>query len=287
MRPVAVVNGEPLGAEALRRELALDRPGAADVKAEPPTPELRRRVLDGAVDRLLLLQQARARQLTATPEQVDRALLRLRAEYPGTHFDDLLAQEKISAAELSARLRDQLTLDRLLAEEVFPRLSVSDEELRRWYDEHAAEYDTPEQVRVRQVVVRTREEGVRVRDELRRKPQAFAEVARRASIAPEARSGGDLGFFGKGSGMPEVFDACFTLPLQKVSDVVPSPYGFHVFQVTERRPASRRPFAEVAPALREKLLRERRSRAQEEYVAALRQKAQITVDQKLLDALAP
>jgi len=57
--------------------------------------------------------------------------------------------------------------------------------------------------------------------------------------------------------------------------------------VTERRPASRRPFAEAAPGLREKLLRERRSRAQEEYLAALRQKAQITVDQKLLDALAP
>ncbi len=287
VRPVAVVNGEPIGAEALRRELALDRPGTAEVKAEAPTPELRRRVLDGAVDRLLLLQQARARQLVASPEQVDRALLRLRAEYPGTHFDDLLAQEKVSATELSSRLRDQLTLERLLAEEVFPRVTVADEELRRWYDEHAAEFDTPEQVRVRQVVVRTREEAIRVRDELRRKPQSFAEVARRTSIGPEARSGGDLGFFGKGSGMPEVFDACFTLPLQRVSDVTPSPYGFHVFQVIERRPASRRPFAEAAPALREKLLRERRSRAQEEYLAALRQKAQITVDQKLLDALAP
>lgn len=287
VRPVALVNGEPIGADTLRRELALDRPGAPDVKGEAPTPELRRRVLDGAVDRLLLLQQARARQLTAGPEQVERALLRLRSEYPGTHFDDMLAQEKLSAAELSARLRDQLTLERLLAEEIFPRITVSDDELRRWYDEHAADFDTPEQVRVRQVVVRTREEAIRVRDELRRRPQAFGEVARRTSIAPEAGNGGDLGFFGKGSGMPEVFDACFTLPLQKVSDVTPSPYGYHVFQVIERRAASRRPFAEAAPALREKLLRDRRSRAQEEYVAALRQKAQITVDQSLLDSLAP
>lgn len=287
MRPVAVVNGEPISAETLRRELALGRAGDPGVKAEPPTPELRRRVLDGAVDRLLLLQAARARQLVAGPEQVERALLRLRSEYPGTHFDDMLAQEKLSAAELSARLRDQLTLERLLAEEVFLRIAVSDDELRRWYDEHATEFDEPEQVRVRQVVVRTREEAVRVRDELRRKPQSFADVARRTSIAPEAKSGGDLGFFGKGSGMPEVFDACFTLPLQKVSDVTPSPYGFHVFQVVERRPAARRPFADAAPSIREKLLRERRTRVQEEYVAGLRQKAQITVDPKLLDALTP
>ena len=186
-----------------------------------------------------------------------------------------------------ARLREQLTVERLFAEEVFPRVQVADDEVQRWYDGHGADFDEPERVRARQVVVRTREEAARLREELRRRPQSFPDVARRASIAPEGARGGDLGFFGKGTGMPEVFDLCFKLPLHQVSDVVPSPYGFHVFQVTERRPASRRPFAEAAPALKEKLLRERRSRAQEEYLAALRKKAQITVDQQLLDALAP
>jgi len=281
---VAVVNGEPISAEALRRELALAR-GAGE--GEPPASELKKRTLDDAVDRLLLLQEARARKVSVPPDEVESALLRLRADYPGTHFDDLLAQERLSAAELRARLRDQLAVEQLFAAEVFPNVRVSDDEVQRWYDQHLAEFDEPEQVRARQVVVRTREEAVKVREELRKKPQAFAEVARRASIAPEGKRGGDLGYFGLGSGMPEVFDVCFKLPLQAISEVTPSPYGFHLFQVTERKPAARRPLAVAREDIRERLLRDRRARGQEEYLAGLRGKARLQIDQKALDALAP
>lgn len=283
---MAVVNGEPITAESLRRELELDRAGAGG-DAEGPAREARRRALDDALDRRLLLQQARARGISVPEEQVERAMLALQADYPGTYFDDLLAQEKLSAAEVRLRLREQLTLERFFAQEVFPRLGVSDEELQRYYDEHPSEFDEPERVRARQVVVRTREEAARVRDELRRRPQSFAQVARRSSVAPEGKAGGDLGYFGKGSGMPEVFEICFRLPLLQISDVIPSPYGFHVFQVTERKPAGRRPFAEARAAIREALLRQKRSRAQEEAVATLRQQARITIDEKALDALAP
>ena len=284
---LATVNGEPVTVESLRRELQADRAGAPGPGPEPLPAALRRQVLDDAVDRLLLLQAARERQVSVAPEQVEQALLRLRAEYPGSHFDDLLAQEKIAATELKARLREQLTIERLVADEVYARVQVADDEVQRFYQEHGSDFDEPEQVRARQVVVRTREEAARVREELRRKPQAFADVARRASIAPEGKAGGDLGFFGRGSGMPEVFDVCFKLPQNQLSEVVPSPYGFHLFQVTERRPAARRALAEARAGIREKLLREKRARAQEEYLQALRQKARITIDQRAIDALAP
>lgn len=285
-RPIATVNGEPVTADALRRELAADRGGSFEAGA-PGSAALKRRVLDGTIDRMLLLQEARARSIAADKDQVERSLLRLRADYPGTHFDDLLAQEKLSAAELRIRLREQLTLEQLLAKEVFPGIQVTEADAQRWYDEHLSEFEEPERVRARQVVVRTREEAVRLREELRRRPSSFAEVARRASIAPEGRSGGDLGYFGRGSGMPEVFDVCFKLPLLVLSDVTPSPYGFHVFQVTERKPAGRRSFADAKAGIHENLLRERRAEAQEKYLRSLRQRAQIEVDDQQLDALTP
>lgn len=284
-RAVAVVNGEAISTEVLAHELRDARAGEGQGEGQGDV--LRRRVLEELVDRALLLQEARARSVVVGQDQVERAFLRIRAEYPGTHFDDLLAQEKLSAAEVRLRLREQLTVEKFFAQEVFPRVQVTDEEVQRWYDEHPTDFDEPERVRARQVVVRTREEAVRIRDELRRKPQSFAEVARRSSIAPEGKSGGDLGYFGKGSGMPEVFEICFRLPLQQISDVTPSPYGFHVFQVTERKPAGRRPFAEAQAGIRESLLRQKRARAQAEVVAALRQKAHITIDEKALGALAP
>jgi peptidyl-prolyl cis-trans isomerase C len=87
--------------------------------------------------------------------------------------------------------------------------------------------------------------------------------------------------------MPEVFDACFRLPLNAVSEVVPSPYGFHVFKVVDRKPASRRALGEARPEIHQKLLRERRASAQEEYLAGLLAKAQIQIDENALAAVVP
>jgi len=283
-RAVAVVNGEPVSAEALSRELRQIRAGA---EGEAPSDALRKRVLDDLVDRVLLLQQARARSIAVSQDQVERAFLRVRGEYPGTHFDDLLARERLSQAELKARLKDQLTVERLFHDEVFPRIAVAPADVERWYAEHLAEFAEPERVRVLQVVVSSRDEAAALRDKLRRDPARFAEVARASSIAPEGKNGGELGWIGRGAGFPEVFDVCFSLPLNSVSDVVPSPYGFHVFRVVERKAASRRTLDQARGEVAERLLRERRARAQEEYLAALRGRATIQVDQSALSAVTP
>jgi parvulin-like peptidyl-prolyl isomerase len=278
-KAVALVNGEPVTATALQRELHQARAHGGD--GEAPVDLLRKRVLEDLVDRAVLLQQARARQVVVGQDQVERAFLRLRAEYPGTHFDDLMAQERLSAAELKSRLRDQLTVEKLFRDEVFPGVDATDEEVRRYHAEHPEEFEVPERVRASQVVLKTRDEAQKVRAELLRRPASFAEVARRASIAPEGKQGGDLGFFGKGS-MPEVFDVCFRLPLNAVSEVTPSPYGFHVFKVVERRPAGKRSLEDARGEIRERLLREKRARAQEEYLVALKRRAKVSIDEAAL-----
>lgn len=284
-RAIATVNGETIPADALARELRDARVGAEEGGAGLDV--LRRRVLDDLVDRALLLQEARARSVVVGQDQVERAFLRVRAEYPGTHFDDLLAQERLSQTELKARLKDQLTVERLFEQEVFPRVQVVDAEIERWYVDHAADFQEPERVRVLQIVVPTRDEAVQIRDRLRRNPQTFAEVARKSSIGPEGKNGGDLGYIGRGSGFPEVFDACFSMPLGVVSDVTPSPYGFHLFKVVDRKPAHRRTLEQARGEIAEKLARERRAAAQEEYVRALRQRARIELDEKALASVTP
>ena len=283
--PVAVVNGEPVSRAAFERELQQLRVGGGE--GSGPTDQLKSSVLDDLVARTFLLQQARARGVEVSPEQVDRAFLALRAEYPGTAFDDLLAQERISMADLRARLRDQLTVEKLFRDEVFSRVQVSDEEVGRYFAEHSAEFDEPERVHARQIVVRTREEAAKLREEVRRKPASFAAVASRSSIGPEARRGGDLGWFGKGQGMPEVFDVCFRMSPNAISDVVPSPFGFHVFQLIEKKPPSRRTLEQARPAIAARLLRERRARAQEDYVAALRAQAKIRIDPAAVASVKP
>jgi peptidyl-prolyl cis-trans isomerase C len=282
---VAVVNGEPISRDAVQRQLAQVRVEGAE--GEPPDKALRKQLLDDLIDRVLLLQQAHARSISIGQDQVERALLRLRADYPGTHFDDLLAQQRLSQAELRSQLREQLTMEKLFNDEVFPTIAVADSEVEHYYSEHAEEFEEPEQVHAFQVVVKTREDAQKVRADLLKRPQSFAAIARKSSIAPESAQGGDLGWFGKSSGMPEVFDVCFTLPLNTLSEVTPSPYGFHLFKVVARRAPTRRPFAETRDVIHERLLREKRTAAQQAYLAALRGRARIDIDEAALDAIAP
>jgi peptidyl-prolyl cis-trans isomerase C len=282
---VALVQGEPITGEAVRRELAQSFEGNATLEGSPDV--ARKRILDGLVDRALLLQEARARSIVVGEDQVERAFLRVRSEYPGSHFDDLLAKERLSQSELRARLKEQLTIEKLFRDEVFPQIRVTDAEVERHYTDHVAEYQAPEQVRVSQIVVGTRDEAVQLRERLRREPQNFADLARRLSVAPEGRNGGDLGYIARGSGFPEVFDLCFALPRNVVSDVTPSPYGFHLFKVTDKRLAQRQTLEQVRGQIVERLGREKRARAQVEYLAALRKRATIEIDEKALSTVTP
>ena len=73
----------------------------------------------------------------------------------------------------------------------------------------------------------------------------FGKVARKVSIGPEAAKGGDLDFFARGV-MPEAIDrVVFTLPVGKVSGIVQSPYGYHIFKLLGRKEAGGRIFSEV------------------------------------------
>jgi peptidyl-prolyl cis-trans isomerase C len=279
------VNGKAISAEALRRELALARAGEGEDL--PPSEALRRRTAEDLVDRALLLAEAERRKLVAPAGEVDRAFAALRGQYPAGAFEAELAKEGLKAEDVRARLADQLTVARLFESAVFASVAVSEDQAKRHYEAHAAEYEQPAQVRAQHIVTRSRDEAEQARAELRRKPASFADVARRVSISPEAAQGGDLGWFGRGAGMPDVFNVCFDLPPGQLSAVVPSPYGFHLFKVLERRPARRRPFAEVRDEIGRTLLVEARARAQEKFVADLRSGAHIAIDDDALASAAP
>ena len=61
----------------------------------------------------------------------------------------------------------------------------------------------------------------------------FAELARSNSDCPSSARGGDLGHFGRGQMVGPFEDAAFTLPVNEISEVVETPFGFHLIQRTE------------------------------------------------------
>ncbi|MGA9522046.1 MAG: peptidyl-prolyl cis-trans isomerase [Myxococcaceae bacterium] len=283
---VAMVNGEILSRADFEKALVRDLQGVDPL--EPRSPEqvepYRRALLDTLIERTLLLQQARKLNLQISPEEIDRGVLRISADYPADGFDEALAQGRMSRGELKRDTAALLMIEKLFDEHVYQRVAVTEEEIRQHFETHGEEFHQQEQVRAAQIVVRSLDEARRVQ-QLLRQGKKFADLARKYSLSADARVGGDLGFFPRGVMPPSFDEAAFKLAVGQVSDVVASEYGFHLFKVLQRKPAAKPELAEVRPQVEARLLKEKRVEAQRAYVAKLRSEAQLTVNEPVLQSI--
>jgi peptidyl-prolyl cis-trans isomerase C/foldase protein PrsA len=280
---IATINGEVITRADFERLLA--REAQAMEGNGPRTPEqiepYKRALLETLIERHLLLQAARAAGIDVSPDDVDRRVLALASEYPAGTFDEALAKSQTSRAALVRSTREQLTIERLLAQEVFSRLAVTEEQVRRYYEERPEEFQEPEQVHAQQIVVKGLDEARRIQQQLWQ-GKKFGDLARRYSLSPDARVGGDLGFFARGT-MPPAFDeVVFKLSVGGTSEVVSTDFGFHLFRVVEKRPARKRELNEVRGLIEERLLAQLRAEAQKAYVEGLRQRAVLSVNEESL-----
>lgn len=283
---ISTVNGEVIPKADF--ELELGREAQAMEGVATHTPEqiepYKQTLLSTMTDRILLLQAARAAQVTVTPEEVDRRMLALASEYPAGTFDEVLSQTHTTRSELMRKTRDQLIIEKLFQESVFARVAVTEDQIRRFFDEHADDYSEPEQVHALQIIVKGLDEAKKIQ-QLLWQGKKFQDLARRYSLSPDAKVGGDLGFFRRGE-MPPVFDeTVFKLAPNAVSEVVSTDYGFHLFKVLEKKPARKRELAEVRSAIEQKLVEQLRAERQREFVAALRAKADVKVNQLALQTV--
>ena len=166
---------------------------------------------------------------------------------------DLMTRYELDEVRIAYAALDPTRLpegESLTDDEVAAWAEAREDELRATFDERAASLATPEQVRARHILVlapsdaageeleaaRSRAQAARDRIEA---GEDFGAVAGEVSDdVSTAASGGDLGFFERGSNDPAVDDAAFSLELGALSEPVRSEYGFHVIQVEERREAA-------------------------------------------------
>lgn len=158
-------------------------------------------------------------------------------------------------------------------EEIFvaPRTAISEEDLRRYYDEHPEEFGHPEQIRLRHIFKRvsrdaTPEERDRVRQEMEallndiRSGASFGDLAREQSQSETAPLNGLIGRLSRGSLHPSVEKVVWGLNEGEVSDVVPTAVGFHIFLLENHLEPYKMEFEEAGGRLVRKL--QLRARAQ-------------------------
>lgn len=139
-------------------------------------------------------------------------------------------------------------------------IEVSDADVQAYYDQNKARFSTPEQRKVRHILLPAEEQGKtpaelkaaaeKVLAEVKANPGDFAKFAAKYSTdAGSAKSGGELGYFGKGD-MPEAFEqAMYALPKDQISDLVKTQFGYHILEVTDIRGGNQKSLADVKPEI--------------------------------------
>ncbi len=167
-------------------------------------------------------------------------------------------------------------------------LASDAERVQAAYDERAEEYDRPEQVRARHILVRLPDDAdaeteAAAREKMDGIVKRIGEGADFVDVALEVSEdtgskdqGGDLGFFPRGRMVPPFEEAAFSLEPGATSEVIRTTHGLHLIRVEERQAAMVVPFEEVRDEIARDLIRREeaiglaRARA-EELAAAIRE----------------
>lgn len=209
------------------------------------------RLFDRFVDEKIMLEAARQRNVTLTWDEKKNYLAKLASE----------SNPDASAPAPEAAAPDYI-FDSLLVEkytyQVIKDIRVDDAEVQAYYDEHKKDFLLPERVQVSQILVQTEQRAVAVLRQIENAPEGeFRKAAREESSGPEAFKGGMMGIYKRGDLPYDMEKVIFALDEGKVSQVVESSYGYHVFRLDKRFPPQLQSVSEAAPAVRIKVLEQK------------------------------
>lgn len=225
---------------------------------------LQAEALEDLIDEALILEAARSDHMIVSRSDVSQAWEQLRGGWTEEEIDMWLTHRDETVESFKASLRRSLIVARYLNERVYARASVKAEEVNA---ELARQVDVKPKPRVKasQIVVPSLEEAKSILRELRR-GLAFDIAASKYSITPEAKQGGQLGWF-EPEQMPQLYQKCFNMWPGQVSQVLSSEYGYIILKVHERetsRNRSLRPEARTKQIEEQLLHRNRKSLLHEE-----------------------
>lgn len=278
---VAEVDGDPITVTEFTEELSPLVEGynpSLSPQGQDSVEKLKEVLLDQIIEKRLILHEAQKTGITVSDEELDEAFAFVKSGYPEGAFEEIMRE--IPLLQWKERLRQRLLIEKVISRisQVFP--PIDEKTLREYYEAHRNEFVMPEQVRVRQIVVRNLNDANRILKKLKG-GELFEELAKRYSTGPEAEEGGDLGFFGREE-MPKEFEVVFSLKVGEISSIVQSPYGYHIFQMVAKGERAEVGFMEAREAATERILREREEMAFQDWLAGVKEKAQIRVNRKAL-----
>ena len=276
--------------------------------------ERQRDVLRDLIDQQLLLEKGKDLGITGDTELIKRLDEMRKQMNLGTMEELEKAAEAQGASyeEFKQNLRNQIITQKVIGQEVGSKLAMNKDEEKRFYEQHRAEMEQPEQVRLSEILIApktpnkpavvpggkpeppTEAENEAALSVAQAKAQdlldqihkgaKFADLAKKNSDGPSAKDGGDLSYFKRGTLAKELEDQVFALKAGDTTDVIRTKQGYVILQVVEHTKAGIPPLKEVEPRIQDALYMQKLQPALRAYLSTLREQAFIDIKNGYVDS---
>jgi peptidyl-prolyl cis-trans isomerase SurA len=283
-RVAAVVNNDVITLSEVEKRAA---PELARVDQETTGPEraqkrsvAMKRILDTMIDEKLVDNELKELKVSISDKEVDSAVDEVKKSYNLTdeQLQQAVSKEGYSIAEYREQMRKQIGRYKLISEKVRKNVKVSDADVQSEYDRMTRSEGEDYEVHVRHILIavprnassaqveQARRKAAAVAEEARGAGVNFAELAKTRSEGSSSADGGDLGFFKRGTMVPEFERVAFNLKTGEVSEPVRTQFGWHVLKLEEIRKLGMKPLAEVRPEIEDRLRRAQAERLTSQYM---------------------
>ena len=267
--------------------------------------EKQRDVLRDLIDQQLLLQKGKDLGITGDTELIKR-LDEMRKQMNLETMEDLEKAAEAQGAsyeDFKQNMRNQIITQRVIGQEVGSKLAMNKEDEKKYYEQHRAEMERPEQVRLSEILIAPKAPAkpaagpdgkpeppseaetaaalaaakAKAEDLLDQihKGAKFEELAKKYSDGPSAKDGGDLSYFKRGTMPKELDDKVFALKTGEVSDVIRTKQGYVILLAAEHQMAGIPSLKEAEPRIQDALYMQKLQPALRAYLTTLREQAYI------------
>lgn len=201
----------------------------------------------------------------------------------------------ITIAILRAKMLEEAVAEAVLEREL--KINITDEEVKKFYDENPSKFEQAEMVRASHILLSTKDEtGTELsaeRKEAKRKQmedllkraragEDFAKLAKENSEDPGSRESGGEYTFPRGRMVAEFEAVAFSLQTNQISDIVTTQFGYHIIKLSEKIPAKKTEQEKVSSDIRDYLKQQSAQKALPDYMAKLKKDAGVEIlDAKL------
>lgn len=261
------------------------------------------RVVNELIVKSLIDQEIAKRHIKVTKEDTDKELKAIIDKVGSKEkFNEILKQNKISSEQFKKDLTEEVKMKKLV--DMISNVQVSEAEAKKFYRSNLSKFKYPDKVRASHILISANVEEIKgkiaadpnskgltkeeiqanvdkelaaqldkaktILAEVKKDPTAFEKLAKENSDdKASAEKGGDLGFFSKQEMVEPFSKVAFSIKPNTISEIVQTPYGYHIILVKDRMKAGQEPFEKVKG----------------EIIAYLQNQEQIKVLEKLIESL--